>query len=415
MKQFGIIYRHELKGHVKNKAFVGVTIFLVLIIALAMFFPRIKNSFSGSSDGGGASESKSSFGICVGDGVDAELAKNAFLSQPDFESYDIVVETDELKLKDKVVDGTYEFAFAIRDLTNYTYYVNNLSIMDERKAPSEEAMKQLNYREILKKNGAADAEIDDLVKLEVIGEPVALGADQSKNYFYAYIMIFALYMIILLYGQMVSTNVASEKSSRAMEVLITSAKPTALMFGKILAACTAGMGQLILIFGTAFVSYQITADDWGNNMLIDSIFNIPLEMVLYMLLFFLLGFLLYAMLFGAIGSMATKVEDINTLQTPITILFVAGFLIVVMSMGSNVNSTLMIVASYFPFTSPMAMFTRIAMGDIPVWEVVISVVILIVSVAVCGVAAARIYRAGVLHYGKPPKFTEMLAKVKQKQ
>ena len=148
---------------------------------------------------------------------------------------------------------------------------------------------------------------------------------------------------------------------------------------------------------------------------IGSIFNIPLEMVLYMLLFFLLGFLLYAMMFGAVGSMATKVEDINTLQTPITIIFVIAFILVVFSMNEDVNNTLMVVASYVPFTSPMAMFTRVAMGNIAWFEIVLSVVVLIASTIGIGIFSARIYRAGVLHYGKAPTFGEMIGKARNSQ
>ena len=135
-------------------------------------------------------------------------------------------------------------------------------------------------------------------------------------------MIFALYMVILLYGQMVATNVATEKSSRAMEVLVTSAKPASMMFGKVLASCIAGLVQLVAIFGSALVFYNINKAAWGDNTIIQSIFNIPVDLFVYMLIFFVLGFLIYAFLYGAIGSTASKLEDINTSVMPITFLFI---------------------------------------------------------------------------------------------
>ena len=141
-------------------------------------------------------------------------------------------------------------------------------------------------------------------------------------------MIFALYMVILLYGQMVATNVATEKSSRAMEVLITRAKPTSMMFGKVLASCLAGLIQLIAVFGSALVFYNINKSAWGDNMIIESIFNIPVTLFVYMLVFFILGFLMYAFMFGAIGSTASKLEDINTSVMPVTFLFIIAFLVV---------------------------------------------------------------------------------------
>ncbi|MCR4604540.1 MAG: ABC transporter permease [Eubacterium sp.] len=410
MKQFKTIYKHELAGHIKNKAFVGVTIFLVLVVVAISFLPRLLNSSSSDTEGGGK---KDKIGLLVESGVDVEQAKEALLAEERFAGCEIMVEKDVETLKNLVMVGDYKCGFAIHDAGHFTYFVDDLSFYDSSMESFSNTLKKLNFRTALKEKGMSAAEIEKISNIEIVGEPVALGSNQAQNYFYAYIMIFALYMIIILYGQMIATNVASEKSSRAMEVLITSAKPTALMFGKILAACTAGMGQLILIFGGAYASFKFNESYIGEGNIIRMIFNIPLELIIYMIVFSLLGFLLYAMLFGAVGSMATKVEDINTLQTPITILFVIGFLIVVMNMGTNVNSGIMIVASYFPFTSPMAMFTRIAMGEIPTYEFVISIAILTVSVIGCGIFAARIYRAGVLHYGKPPKFMEMLAKAKK--
>jgi ABC-2 type transport system permease protein len=208
---------------------------------------------------------------------------------------------------------------------------------------------------------------------------------------------------------MVATNVATEKSSRAMEVLITSAKPTSMMFGKVIASCLAGLIQLICIFGSAFLFFQINKADWGDNQVINSIFNMPIGLLLYMLLFFVLGFFIYAFLYGAVGSTASKLEDINTSVMPITMLFVIAFCVVMFSMSSsNVDSTIMVVCSYIPFTSPMAMFTRIAMSTVPLYEILISIVILIGSVIGIGVLSAKIYRVGVLLYGTTPKMGSVL-------
>ena len=131
-----------------------------------------------------------------------------------------------------------------------------------------------------------------------------------------------------------------------------------------------------------------------------------------MLIFFVLGFLIYAFLYGAIGSTATKLEDINTSTMPLTILFVVAFMVVMFSMSSgNVDNTLMVVCSYVPFTSPMAMFTRIAMSTVPVYGILISIVILIGSSIGIGVLSAKIYRVGVLLYGTTPKLGAIIRAV----
>lgn len=224
-------------------------------------------------------------------------------------------------------------------------------------------------------------------------------------------MIFALYTVILLYGQMVATNVATEKSSRAMELLVTTARPTSMMFGKVLASCLAGFSQLVLIFGSAILFYNINRAKL-QNPIISSIFDIPIELFIFMIVFFVLGFLIYAFLFGAIGSTASKLEDINTSVMPITFLFIIGFMVVVFSMsGGSIDNLAMKICSYVPFTSPMAMFTRIAMSTVAWYEIAISIAVLVGSVIGIGVLSARIYRVGVLLYGTPPKFMKIMKTV----
>jgi len=197
-----------------------------------------------------------------------------------------------------------------------------------------------------------------------------------------------------------------------MELLITSAKPTSMMFGKVLASCIAGFLQLVAVFGSAILCYNLNRDEWSEIPLIASIFDMPISLFAYMLIFFALGFLIYAFLFGAIGSTASKLEDINTSVMPLTFLFVIAFIVVMVSMSSgDVDNLAMRVCSYIPFTSPMAMFTRIAMSTVPWYEIVISIVVLIGSVIGVGVLAARIYRVGVLMYGMPPKLSVILKTV----
>jgi ABC-2 type transport system permease protein len=277
---------------------------------------------------------------------------------------------------------------------------------------ADEILQNVYRMNAMMDKGITADEAGQILSKEIHHEIERLGKDQMENYWYTYIMIFTLYMVILLYGQMVATNVATEKSSRAMELLITSAKPVAMMFGKVIASCLAGLIQLVCVFGSSLLFFNLNRSYWGENAIINSIFNMPAELLAYMLLFFVLGFFIYAFLFGAVGSTVSKVEDINTAVMPITLLFVIAFLVVMMSMSSgNVDNLLMIVCSYVPFTSPMAMFTRIAMSTVPPYEIAISVAILMASTCGVGVLAAKIYRVGVLLYGTTPKIGTILKSV----
>lgn len=411
MKQFGTILSFELKYFFKNKVFVGVTAFLVLLIAVVMFFPRIIGAFE--SEEAPAEEAASVMLIKTEQGELALMVREAFSAA--FDGYDVrTTDMSTDSLKDAIVAGEAECAFVVGADASYTYYVNNLSLYDVNTEIANEVLQSIYRISAMVESGMSPEQASEVMNAQISAETVSLGKDQMENYWYTYIMIFALYMVIMLYGQMVATNVATEKSSRAMEVLITSANPTAMMFGKVIASCIAGLIQLVSVFGSAILFYSINRDLWGENPIIASIFDMPPELLVYMLVFFVLGFFIYAFLYGAIGSTASKLEDINTSVMPITLLFVIGFMVVMFSFASGeVDNILMKICSFVPFTSSMAMFTRIAMSTVPWYEIAVSIALLVGSVVGIGVLSAKIYRVGVLLYGTPPKLGAILNAIRK--
>ena len=413
MKQLGKILKFELKGYLKNKIFVGFTLFLIAMIAVVMFLPNIISTIS-SDRGDDAPADRSVMLVYVEDAELTSIVKEYFVAA--FTDYNVEITSDGVsEIKNKIVSGEAECAFVMSSASSYTYYVNNLSMYDTNVSIANTVLQEVYRINTMIKEGLTSEQVGAIMSVQIAGSTETLGKDQAENFFYTYIMIFALYMVILLYGQMVATNVATEKSSRAMEVLITSAKPTAMMFGKVLASCIAGFTQLVLVFGTAILLYNVNKEALSNP-LIASIFDIPVELFIYLIVFFVLGFLIYAFLYGAVGSTASKLEDINTSVMPITYLFIIAFMVVIFSMTSgSVDNTAMLVCSYIPFTSPMAMFTRICMSTVAWYEIAISIVILVCSTVGIGVLSAKIYRIGVLLYGTPPKISNIIKMVLKKQ
>ena len=412
MKQFGKILKFELKYFFRNKIFVGITIFLVLLIAIVMFFPRIMALIGREQSTEGAANLPIML-VKADDPSQADMVQEIFAAS--FTDYNVQIASEEIDtIKEEISSQKAECAFVMTGPTSYTYYVNNLSLYDANTEIANTVLQQIYQMNAMINSGMTAEQAGEVMKIQITSEVESLGKDQTENFFYTYIMIFALYMVILLYGQMVATNVATEKSSRAMELLITSANPTSMMFGKVIASCIAGLIQIVAVFGSAVVFYQINESFWGDNFIIESIFNIPPEILIYMLIFFVLGFLIYAFMFGAVGSTASRLEDINTSVMPITILFIAGFFIVVTSMSSgDVDGTFIKICSYVPFFSPMAMFTRIAMSTVPVYEIAISIAILVASTVGIGALSAKIYRVGVLLYGTPPKMSAIIKAIRK--
>ncbi len=229
----------------------------------------------------------------------------------------------------------------------------------------------------------------------------------------AYFLLFMIYMALIMYGNMVASGVAEEKSSRIMEVMISTVKPLELMLGKII-----GIGSLGLLQFFIWIGVGLTMNTMGSSGFLvsalgstETLSTIPLDTVLWFGLFFILGYFLYASVFAAAGALVSRVEEVGQVVTIITMLIIVGFFGAYISF-LNPNSAFAVVASLIPFTSPMVMFARIVLGNPPFLQVVASVLILLISVVIGAWISGKIYRIGVLMYGKRPSLRQVLLLVR---
>ena len=410
MRQFRTILGFELQNYFKNKIFVSVTIIIMLAVAGVMFYPRVASLFTHDNEAGRGDRP---IMLVATDSSELPTSTTEAVFRRSFPHYQIKVTTDRVEqVKEQVKSGKAKYALVLSD-TSYTYYVNGLVMADSNVATANSAVKDLYQLKMLRRHGLSAEQAGQVMTVQIKPNVQNLGKDQTKNFYSAFIMIYALYVAVMTYGQMVATNVASEKSSRAMELLTTSASPVAMMFGKIIASCLAGLTQLVGIFGSALLFYNLNRASWQGNQMINSIFNVPPDLLLYMILFFLLGFFIYGMMFGAVGSLVSKPEDIGSVAMPIILVFVIGFAVVMSSIEDPNNAIGMKICSFVPFTSSMAMFARVAMGSVSTGEIALSIAILVVSTVLIGVLAAKIYRAGVLMYGTRPKLRTIWRSIRQ--
>ena len=410
MRQFRTILGFELQNYFKNKVFVSVTIIIMLAVAGVMFYPRVASFFTQGNEAGRGDRP---IMLVATDSSELSTSTTEAVFRRSFPRYQIKVTTDRVEqVKEQVKSGKAKYALVLSD-TSYTYYVNGLVMADSNVATANSAVKDLYQLKMLRRHGLSAEQAGQVMTVQIKPNVQNLGKDQTKNFYSAFIMIYALYVAVMTYGQMVATNVASEKSSRAMELLTTSASPVAMMFGKIIASCLAGLTQLVGIFGSALLFYNLNRASWQGNQMINSIFNVPPDLLLYMILFFLLGFFIYGMMYGAVGSLVSKPEDIGSVAMPIILVFVIGFAVVMSSIEDPNNAIGMKICSFVPFTSSMAMFARIAMGSVSTGEIALSIAILVVSTVLIGILAAKIYRAGVLMYGTRPKLRTIWRSIRQ--
>lgn len=411
MKSFLVVLGFELAHYFKNKVYLISTIVLSLIIGGILTVPRIVDMFSsdsgsGSSSGGTTSEVDTYvYYDAVGLVEDVSILETAF-------SNSHWIEAESLEdLSDKVESryGLVKAGFAIQSKDHYAYYVLDKSVFDYTNSQFEAVMKALVQNQWLIEHDVDAQAYQELQSLQITSDEVVLGKDGSSNYYYTYVLIMALYMMVLLYGQMIATAIASEKSNRAVEILATSTSSTSLIFGKIMAGAIAGIIQFAILLGISFIAYQLNGAYWNGAL--DFLFNIPLNIMISFAIFGFFGYLLYAFLFGMIGAMAQKVEDINSSATPITIIYVIAFIVTYTAIVSG-NEGMMKIVSYVPLSSFMGMFSRMAMTEVSMFEIVLSLAILIVSTGLIGLLASKIYRTGLLMYGNKITFKSILKQMK---
>lgn len=413
MKQFFIIFKHELSQYFKNKMFVITTLILILAVSGFLFAPRIGEIIN-KSKSAETSEEKKSEVLVKSDNTNLEKLLPAIAAS--FPQQNVKITNDSVdEIKKQIKEQSVEFAFVLSsDLKSYTYLANVSALQDPNLNTMDNLLKTLYSHVYLKKHGLNDNQIAEVQNPNITHTIENISEDGAKNFWYAYVMVIVLYMVIIMFGQKVAMSVVTEKTSRAMEVLITSASPAALMFGKILAASVAGIIQITAVFGSAFISYNINKSYFETNAIINTLFNFPASLVGYLIIFFLLGFLIYSFLFGAMASTISKIEDLSSVVILIQIIFAAGFAISTNAMTSgDVNSELMKGLSLFPLTSPMAMFTRIAMSEVPGLEILLSVAFLILATTLIGYIAAKIYRVGVLMYGTRPTLAKIIKAIRE--
>ncbi len=234
----------------------------------------------------------------------------------------------------------------------------------------------------------------------------------ASRSFLGTVFVILMFITILIYGMWVATGVATEKSSRVMELMISAASPRQLVLGKVVGIGGAGLTQYtaIAIPAVLVLAFQ---DQIARAVLGDSGAGLPIGGLTIGLLFaygafFLMGFTLFAFVYAAVGSFVSRPDDLQTLSLPLSLVAMGGYvsaLIVLLGGGGVVGR----IASFVPPFSPFAMLARLMVSTVQPWEIALSVGILLVTITVVALATVRIYATGVLLYGQRPGFRRFIA------
>ncbi|MEH7116370.1 ABC transporter permease [Neobacillus vireti] len=222
-----------------------------------------------------------------------------------------------------------------------------------------------------------------------------------------YVLLFVIYFAVIMYANMIAMEVATEKSSRVMEILISSVSPIKQMFAKIVGIGLLSLTQLAAFLLVGYYSFMRNMESLKDGFFgVYGFGGIPAGTIVYAVIFFILGYFLYATLAAFLGSLVSRIEDVQQMITPMTLLVVAGFMIAMFGLGKP-DAPFITATSYIPFFTPMIMFLRVGMLTIPAWEAILGIIILVAAISILAIFGARVYRGGVLMYGKSNSYKDI--------
>ncbi|MCJ7837223.1 ABC transporter permease [Cuneatibacter sp. NSJ-177] len=393
MKNFPTILGFELRNYFKNKSYMILTILIGVLAIAAMFLPRFFNLFG--DDSGEDSESQDTYAVYDESGVIPQDLIASFFPDTEIRTAASADEVRSLVETSEAAAG-----FVVTSPTEYQYYVFNKTMGDSAGMAFTSLMQTASFMKYCSDNGLNFTEVQQQMTPAITYTENILGKDSGENFWYCYGLVILVFMLIILYGVMIATSITQEKSNRSIEVLVTSTNTTSLLFGKVIAGALASLFQVGFVLGGVLLSYEINRSFWGGRL--DFILHIPGEVLITFALFGLGGFLFYAFLYGMMGALVSKTEDINKTAGNVQMLIMVVYFLVLFQI-QNPDGIIMKVASFLPFSSYSAMFVRIAMGSVTMVEVVIAFGILVLSILGVGYIGAKVYRNSTLRYGNPLK------------
>lgn len=419
MNKMGTIIGFTFKNKVRTKSFVITTLILVLLLSIGMNIPYLIKVFQGE-DG---SNHVTQIGVVAESGNPAAELLIGYKAPEEMDKVTLVPYTsvDDAMLKEalekETIEGYLTFeAPSGEGIPPVTYYSKDGKLDGDVQTYLQSALQQANTQLIVgdkltsEQVAAMFAPVTiGTQQLSTQGTQDGAGQPESKptiNYVVVYVLLILFFMSIMMTGNMIAAEVTSEKSSRIMEILITSASPLTQMFGKVIGIFLVGLMQMVIFCVTIAANLMLPHN---SGVLTDfdlDLSQLDMGILVYGFILYILGFFLYALLYAAVGSIVSRTEDLGQAAMPIMMISFVNFYVPLFSI-SNADTTLIKVASYIPFTSPLSMLLRIGLGEVAVWQILVSLAILLVTTFFFGWLAAKIYRTGVLMYGKRPSIKEI--------
>jgi ABC-2 type transport system permease protein len=268
-----------------------------------------------------------------------------------------------------------------------------------------DALDKVLTRDRLVAQGMSKADVADMMSPITLNAADEVQDSTSANFAGAYVLFFLMYMVIMLYGMNVARSIIEEKTSRVFEVMLATVKPGEMMAGKVIGVGSVGLTQVFLWMAAAVV---LTATPVLTHFLGGGThLSISAAQVGYFIVYFLLGYLLYSSIAAALGAMTNSEQELQQLNM-FLVMPLAACMVTLPLVLNSPNSIYARILSLIPFCTPLLMYMRISVSPVPWYEIVASIVMMTITIYAVLWVASRIYRVGILMYGKKPNLPEIL-------
>ncbi|MGM0899334.1 MAG: ABC transporter permease [Bacillota bacterium] len=411
MYSFWIIFKQAFKTKAMTKSFMITTLVVVASFFLLANLPSIIESFDGDN------RSQQTLQVVDETGQYTE-ALQAQLDQQDSAIQLEASELSEEQLRADVEAGEMEAFLVIEGDDGITArYVAESATESAQAAEIENALQSLQTARVAEQLELEETELAQLfapveMEREALAESSKSQEELSQARGLVYILIMVIYIAVIYYPNMIAMEVANEKSSRVMEILISSVSPVKHMFAKIAGIGSLGILQMMIFALAGYLAIQSSGSDLTEGVFsVMGFSEVKFSTFFYAILFFLLGYFLYAVLAALLGSLVSRTEDVQQLMLPMMILIIIASFIAFSGI-SMPEAGYVTVASYIPFFAPLVMFLRVGLLDIPLWEPLLSIAIMLLTIGILGWFGARVYRGGVLMYGSSQSLKDIRRAIK---
>ena len=400
MRDFLTVFHYELKTQLTKKTAIVTTVILMVVMLLITSLPRIISLF----DSGEVTQEGLAFiqdaGYVLPGGETEALLVSLLGEEPQrFDSRDALVQA--------LQENGLEVGFVIQANLDYEAIYMDRSLEDSQDQQMAALLSQIKRQQLITRMGLTPGDFAAIEAAQVQGETTVLGRNSINNYAISFILMLTVYMMVLLYGNSVSTIIAREKDSRTMEILITSTRPSSLILGKVAAAGLSAVVQFGAVLLAAVAGYQLNHHLYPEIITAMLSGTLTASYVWSYLFFSFFGFILYLFLYAALGSTVSKMEDLGSATALVQFLFILGYFLA--TLAANMPSgTLAVISSIIPFTSIMVMPLRSAVITVPWGELILAGALMLLFVVFFAFLSIKIYRWGSLNYGNKTKLSRIV-------